>query len=282
MSHRGGSESKVSNFAPERRITALSGDETSNSYRSSHQPPGYGSMYNGIFEGGYYGALWRKIEKPLVENIFRSLGGPTRRCLDFACGTGRIAQVASAYFQQVVGVDVSPAMVQFASVAKNVSLRIVDITREDIGETFDVATAFRFFLNAEDALRREALSALRRHLCDEGRLVCNIHINAASPAGFVYHRGRAIFGNRTRVLGIEAFCGYLSEAGFVAEDIHYYGYLPRPGPLMAGACERLIGPVETLCKALAIPDRFAQNFIVVARKQPRPDAHVAPSSSPTG
>ncbi|MEW6435602.1 MAG: class I SAM-dependent methyltransferase [Pseudomonadota bacterium] len=276
MTRRGGSASEACNCEPQRQAAALDGNESSNSYRVSHQAPGYGSMYNETFEGGYYAALWQKIERPLVEDILRPLGGPTRRCLDFACGTGRIACVAAEYFRQVVGVDVSPAMIQCASVAENVSLRIVDITREDMHETFDVATAFRFFLNAEDALKREALSAIRRHLRDGGYLVCNIHMNAASPAGFLYRRGKAVFGERTQnTLGLEAFCAYLSEAGFVVEDVRYYGYLPRLGPLMTDLCEHLVEPAERLCRALAVPGRFAQNFVVVARSLGR-DARAAP------
>jgi SAM-dependent methyltransferase len=266
MGRRGRSASEVCNFELQRHAATPGGDESSYSYRVSHQAPGYGSMYNETFEGGYYAALWRKIEKPLIEDILRSLGGPTRGCLDFACGTGRIAQVAAEYFQRVVGVDVSPAMIQCASVAENVSLRIVDITREGIHETFDVATAFRFFLNAEDALKREALLAIRRHLREGGHLVCNIHMNAASPAGFLYRRGKAVFGERTQnTLGLETFRRYLCEAGFVVEDVRYYGYLPRLGPLMTGVCEHLVDPAERLCRALAVPGRFAQNFVVVAR-----------------
>lgn len=270
MARHGASASEVCNFGPQRHAAVHDGDESSDSYRVSHQAPGYGSLYNETFEGGYYAALWQEIERPLIEDILRPFGGPNRKCLDFACGTGRIAGVAAEFFQQVVGVDVSPAMIQCASVPKNVSLRIVDITNDDIPETFDVATAFRFFLNAEDALRRDALLGIRRHLRDGGHLVCNIHMNAASPAGLIYRRGKALFGERAQnTLGLEAFCAYLRDAGFVVEEVRYYGYLPRLGPLLNGMCQRLVAPAERLCRALAVPGRFAQNFVVIARRQGR-------------
>ena len=67
--------------------------------------------------------------------------------------------------------------------ADNVRLQQIDITRQSLGDTFDVVTAFRFFLNAEQQLRREVLEAIRKHLKPDGRLVCNIQMNATSAMG---------------------------------------------------------------------------------------------------
>ncbi len=152
-------------------------------YRRSHAATDAGIVYGRTYETGYYAALWAKIEKPLVERSLRALGGRHKKCLDFACGTGRITNVAAEYFAEVVGVDVSAPMLACASVPDNVRLRQIDITRESLGETFDVVTAFRFFLNAEPRLREEALQAIREHLNKDGRLVCNIQMNAISPIG---------------------------------------------------------------------------------------------------
>ena len=49
------------------------------------------------------------------------------------------------FFGSVVGVDVSEAMLSAASVPDNVTLLCVDITKAPLEQTFDVATAFRFF-----------------------------------------------------------------------------------------------------------------------------------------
>ena len=45
-----------------------------------------------------------------------SLGLPARRetALDFGCGVGRLTQAAAAYFDQVTGVDIAPAMLELA------------------------------------------------------------------------------------------------------------------------------------------------------------------------
>jgi len=126
-------------------------------YRSSHATTGAVTDYIRTYEAGYYGALWRRIERPLVEATLRELGGPQRRCLDFACGTGRITAVAADHFAEVVEVDVSALMLASGHHANNVRLQQIDITQQSLGDTFDVVTAFRFFLNAEQRLRREAL-----------------------------------------------------------------------------------------------------------------------------
>jgi len=96
-------------------------------YRSSHQTPGYGTDYTKTFCSGYYAGLWLRIERPLVEGILKPLGGPSRSCLDFACGTGRVASVAGPLFGEVVGVDVSQSMLACARVPGNVKLVKADL-----------------------------------------------------------------------------------------------------------------------------------------------------------
>ncbi len=123
-----------------------------NDYRSSHQTAGYGNHYAETFRSGYYAALWSRIERPLVESILKSLSGPDRSCLDFACGTGRLTNVVSPLFGEVFGVDVSQSMLACARVPGNVKLVKADLTVAPLPRTFDVVTAFRFFLNAEDTL----------------------------------------------------------------------------------------------------------------------------------
>lgn len=234
-------------------------------YRASHQARGYAAIYGRTFQAGYYAALWNEIEKPLLERTLRALGGSKRSCLDFACGTGRITQVAATVFDRVVGVDVSKEMLASASAnaPPGVSFRCIDITREPLPERFDVATAFRFFLNAEDELRGAALRAIHRHLHGGGRLVCNVHMNATSPMGMLYRALRA----RQSTLSLRRFRDILAQSGFSVESVQPYGYLPRPGPLLPGVCETLMRPTERLCRALHVPARFAQNFLVVAGKR---------------
>ncbi|MGX5830204.1 class I SAM-dependent DNA methyltransferase [Mesorhizobium sp. 43Arga] len=209
-----------------------------------------------------------RIERPLAESNLRPLGGPGRSCLDFACGTGRVTTVAGPLFAEVVGVDVSQCMLACARVPGNVKLVKADLTGAPLSKRFDVVTAFRFFLNAEDPLRREALSAIHEHLNDGGLLVSNIHMNATSPAGLVCRFLNRFQGRVVRsTLSIHAYRQMLASNGFVVERVIGYGFLPRPGWLLPRLCEILVRPVETICRRAGVPARFAQNFLVVARKR---------------
>ena len=237
-------------------------------YRVSHQAADAGSNYDKTFETGYCAALWQKIEKPLLERSLYPFAGRERTSMDFACGTGRITRVAAMLFGAVVGVDVSEAMLMHASVPENVRLYCMDITRLSLAETFDVVTAFRFFLNAEDSLRREALQAIYRHLREGGVLVCNIHLNATSPMGLV---SRALNWAYPKIprnsLTLSQFSKVLTEEGFEIVDTTSYGYLPRPGPFFPVLCQLLVEPFEKVCRALRVPGWLAENFIVVSRKR---------------
>ena len=236
-------------------------------YRASHAVPDAGRIYNHTYEEGYYAAVWDKIERPLVETTLRKLGGSEKSCLDFACGTGRITDVAAECFGSVVGVDVSASMLSHARGARNVRLHNVDLTRRSLGRTFDVATAFRFFLNADQRLRMEALRAIRAHLKDGGALVCNVQMNATSPTGLACRIvDRLPWSLQRNTMSIDQMSALLASAGFTIEEVIPYGFLPRPGNLLPKFCEAMVGPIERLALAMKLPARFALLFFIIARK----------------
>jgi ubiquinone/menaquinone biosynthesis C-methylase UbiE len=246
---------------------ADAGGETRADYRNSHATTGAVTDYIRTHEVGYYAALWRKIEKPLVQATLREQGGPQKKCLDFACGTGRITAIAADHFAEVVGVDVSALMLASAHRADNVRLHQIDITRQSLGKTFDVVTAFRFFLNAEQQLRQEALEAIRKHLKRDGRLVCNIQMNATSPIGVASRIANQIpFSRMRNTMSSAEFSALLKSSGFTVERVTAYGYLPRPGRLLPQLCEASIEPAERVARALRIPSRFAQQLLFVAKR----------------
>ncbi len=237
-------------------------------YRLSHTAEGYGEFYDKLYEAGYFLAMWREVEKPVIENILRPLGGPGRTCLDFACGTGRITELDAGFFGSVLGVDVSESMLAQTRQSEHVRFRRIDLTRETLDETFDVVTAMRFFLNAEEPLHGEALRAIHARLKPDGRLVCNIHMNAFSPAGIGYHLINLLPGKRTRhTMSAGEFRRRLEAANFAVDQIVCYGFMPGPRILPAKVSAPLVKPVEKLAHALRLPGLMAQNFIAVARKR---------------
>ena len=247
----------------------LQGHRDEGDYRTGQSTEGSGLRYDANFRSGYLATLWTEIERPLIDGILRDLGGPDRTCLDFACGTGRITKVAASHFGIVIGVDVSADMLSQAATPGNVVLLPIDITtNHGIDGTFDVVTAFRFFLNAESSLRLDALTAIHRHLNEGGTLICNVQTNASSPIGLVYRMFNWLLSRPVRhTLGLEAVKGLLTSSGFEIVDVRNYGFLPRPGPLLPRLCARLVTPCERACRFLHLPGRLAGHFLVVAKKR---------------
>jgi SAM-dependent methyltransferase len=236
------------------------------SYRSSHSTPGYGHRYSSNYAVGYYAGVFREIETPILKEIFATLGEGRASLLDFACGTGRITRLSVSYFDRVVGVDVSEEMLEIARSEGGPTYVCRDITRLPLGERFSVVTAFRFFLNAEHALRAEALAAIKQHLAPNGRLVCNIHMNSQSIMGFFFRIARWLPGlPRHNTLSYRTFEHVLAAAGFSVERVVWYAVTPRPGRFFARLLDRWVGPIERALTAIGLQGRFAHSFIIIAR-----------------
>jgi SAM-dependent methyltransferase len=242
----------------------------SSSYRDSHSSPGYGEIYNATYEEGYYADQWRLIERPLLVDILSRLvaGKPQARYLDFACGTGRILATAEDIFEDCTGVDVSPEMLKVArKFCSKSRLLQQDITVQPISERFDVVTAFRFFLNAEEDLTDQVLQAMHASMNGDGRLVMNIHVNQTSPLG-IYYAIRSWFSDHewdTRK-SLPAMRDALERNGFEIETVHWYGLLPRFGGKFERISRALMLPLERVLNTFAFLRPAAQCFLLVCRK----------------
>ncbi len=154
-------------------------------YRQSHVQKGADydrDLAMGTFDA-YMTAREGLLLPPLVKKLF-----PNRqpKYLDFACGTGRITSLVEPLAGESYGVDVSAAMVaEAARKCARTTFVLRDITAQPLEQRgFDLATAFRFFGNAQDDLRRAALRAISTHLAMGGHFIFNNHRN--------YGSGRAI------------------------------------------------------------------------------------------
>jgi SAM-dependent methyltransferase len=240
------------------------------SYRVSHSADGYGTRYSHTYQKGYYFHQWTKLEEPLLRQIFsRYRDAGATRALDFACGTGRILRVLEDYFDRSTGVDVSESML---AVARQACKRAViigqDITDQPLDIEVDIATAFRFFLNAEPSLRKGALKAIHKCLRPGGVLIANVHVNSSSMLGVVYRmRNSMMRRTSAKVLGYAEFCETVKEAGFSIRETYWYSFLPRPGWLAGEVCGRLLIPFEKSWKSLRLPETWAQCFLICAVKE---------------
>ncbi len=239
-------------------------------YRGSHTAVGYGETYDRTYREGYYKEQWDQLEQPLLRSVFSDLrASGAETYLDFACGTGRILSVGESIFPTSFGVDVSEAMLsQAAARCPGSTIRQIDLTRESLGRQFDVVSAFRFFLNAQPQLRREAVAAIASHLAPGGALVANVHVNRSSILGLAYRFRNTLSGATiANVMGFNELEDLFEGAGLQIEAAHWYSYWPRTGWRGAGLAARLLKPVDRFVGRLpAFAQRWSQSFMVVARR----------------
>ena len=146
-------------------------------YRQSHLAKG--PSYQAKFSENPRRRLTWKIEQRILDTIFdRYMTQRQVDYLDFACGTGRILKHLEGRVSSSTGVDLSPSMLKVASDRTSHSqLYQIDITRDPTpnNANYDLITAFRFFPNAEQQLREDAIRQLASLLREDGLLVFNNH-----------------------------------------------------------------------------------------------------------
>jgi SAM-dependent methyltransferase len=152
-------------------------------YSRSHLEKG--RDYHEAFEAWPGRALMWELEQRAIRALLGGIEPLT--AVDFATGTGRIARLIKSVFPncRVVGTDISAKMLSVArSEGGGVEYEQLDGRRasQDLGSnSFDLATAFRFFPNAEPELRLDAAHQLSSLLKPGGYLLVNNHRNFWSP-----------------------------------------------------------------------------------------------------
>lgn len=224
-------------------------------YRSSHLDAQCPAQFEGHYIHGHGHLYWNHFERPYLETLFSRLG---RECpgryLDFACGTGRILELASPHFIETVGIDVSPAMLSEARRRfPTAKLIQVDVMTDPphVG-TFQVISLFRFILSAEDHLREGVLQWLRTVIASDGVLVVNNHLNRWSITG-LRHRLRNVVRGRPGGPPTEQHMEtLLRRCGFEIVEAYGFGIIPpwrhtrrSPSTLLL-RLERLLGGSKRL------------------------------------
>jgi len=165
------------------------------SYRDSHRYAQKGAEYEAYYESrSWQRFLWSREQEVLLKILEKYFAGREIHLLDFACGTGRVTSFLENRVKTSTGVDVSGSMLAVArEKLSRTEIIEADITVDNVlrGRSFNLITAFRFFLNAESSLRSAAMEALARLLSDDGYLVFNNHQNYGSPwirLRYMHHR----------------------------------------------------------------------------------------------
>jgi SAM-dependent methyltransferase len=119
-------------------------------------------------------------------DFYRAAAKGATSVLEVACGTGRIGLRLAKEGWNVTGFDLSPHMIEIArhkaEGIHNIDLFVADMTRFDLGRTFDLVIipghSFQFMLTIEAQLA--CLASIRRHLSDVGETI--VHIDHQDPA----------------------------------------------------------------------------------------------------
>lgn len=250
-------------------------------YRDCHTSDDAAEGYRDVYASGYYAAQWRFLEQPLLRKLFeqqRDRGAA--RMLDIACGQGRITLLGGEYFPEVLGVDYSSQMLarakeNQAAIGEKVSqvrFEVGDVSAFTAEKPFDLVTAFRFFLNAEDELRHEGLRCVRRNLAPNGVFITNVHTAATSPLACYYgvsNSLRRLAGKRVSAvrnsISLRQFRKMLSSEGLRIDSVERYSLLPRIGSATDSLAERYLGTVERVGGFIPGLRTLSQSFLVCAR-----------------
>ncbi len=146
-------------------------------YSTSHMKAGV------VYQARFYdrpgrAAMW-VLEKHLIKKIFTNIAPGL--ALDFATGTGRIVSMLDEYLPncEFHGIDISRNMLDIArDQCTRTTFHEMDGRQalEHFGEeSFDVVSAFRFFANAEPALREDVAKQIAGLTRPGGHVVLNNH-----------------------------------------------------------------------------------------------------------
>lgn len=206
---------------------------TTISYRESHSAIGHGAQYDAILysPGAYDADVWA-LEQTVLRGIIARLFPASAKHLDFACGTGRVLSFIRPFAASITGLDVSAAMVAEArKKVRDARFVLGDATTDPSvlpePASFDSATAFRFFLNAEPALREAGARAIAGLVKPGALFIFNNHGNRTSllyPALKV----RQMMGLEVAIsLPHRELMALIARNGFEVVETHGVCFLPR-------------------------------------------------------
>jgi SAM-dependent methyltransferase len=232
-------------------------------YRESHKEPGRGSSYDRAFrENAHRAIIWELEKRAIDDAVRRFFADRPIRHLDFACGTARILCYLEDRAIQSTGVDVSPSMLEVARAnARKAEILHADLTRQDVlgQRQFDLITAFRFFPNAEPALRRDAMAAIVKHLAPSGYVVFNNHMNQSS---LLNRFGRLLCRGGTMGMAQAEVDELVATAGLKIEKVYPIGLLPATERHLFMP-RQVLRAIERMASACGVFKGLSQDLIFV-------------------
>jgi len=242
------------------------------SYKDSHKYAQKGAEYEAFYQmQPWEGFLWSREQKIILKILEKYFKGRDIHLLDFACGTGRITSFLEDRVTTSTGVDVSGSMLAVAKrKLKRTEIIKADITTEDVlqGRKFNLITAFRFFVNAEPALRCSAMQALAGLLSEDGYFVFNNHQSYGSPwikLRWLRHRQvnpQGIF----NVMTIGQMRELVECVGLEIVELYPAGFFHPPKIAIPRAVS---SAAENICSRVKFLARFSESPVAVCCRRNR-------------
>ena len=240
-----------------------------NTYGTKYSTEASATAYDEVICQHENDPVWPAEQELLRGLIRRYVPKPAEaRTLDFACGSGRILKVLQPVVGELVGLDISAAMLERARVrVPGVSLVQADIVAnpEAVPGEFDIVTAFRFLLLAEPTLREACLRVLASHVrADRGVLILNSHGNPMSFR-FVSSLCNTILRRGTKLprFSRQDMKNLASQCGLDLVSTTGCGFIPRTVQrvLPASLCQY----IERAFAGFPLLLRFGTNLLFVLR-----------------
>ena len=218
---------------------------TESPYVAFHQQDWIPEFYDEVVyqPGGYDDHSWRMLQRPMLERVVAAMPQRQIRCLDFACGTGRILSAVEPLVAKIVGIDTSEQMLSKAR-ARGTSARLfcTDILIDESAarEKYDLITAYRFFLNTEPELRARVMEKLASMLDGpDARLVFNVHGHVPSSISLTSLHRRLHGWPPVNSMSIGEIRKLIGDAGLEAVEWRGFGLFPNRlyRSWLAGACK---------------------------------------------
>ena len=195
-------------------------------YRNVFLGKGADNYESGIYKkNSYYSLMW-ELEKEYLKKFLKK--NRFKDYLDFACGSGRVITFAEDFVENSTGVDVSTDMLKITrGKVKKSNLIQRDITQKSISKKFDLITAYRFFLNAQNDLRHEILAEFKKMVKKDSYIVVSNQGNRTSAIFLTAPLETILFGKRLNMLSKNDLVKLFEPYGFKLVEYRGFGFLPK-------------------------------------------------------
>ncbi|MFH2021118.1 MAG: class I SAM-dependent methyltransferase [archaeon] len=176
----------------------------------------------------YYLDLMHSEESRILRQEIEQL--KIKKCLDFACGTGRITEIIDELCTDPRAIDISKEAI---TIAKTKCTKTKFYCGNYLQKAFpmqdlDAITSFRFLLNTPH--REDAIKIFSKSIKKGGYLIFDIHRNLTSFRGAIVQL-KHLFGKdqNKNTLSHYAVNNMLKKNGFKIRDYYGIGVLPHVG-----------------------------------------------------